>query len=316
MSSNADDNEPSSSTSRPEIMLTQDEDYYLDNRIVIFEVECCLFRVPLYQFFNESPDFSDIHGLSFYPSNSGDPIRLEGVRQVDFRRLLKLLYPLPVSLQLSMSKDEWISVLTLSSEWRFLRLRNMAISELQRSLTSVEKICLGRERHISSWVIEGFGELVHRKDPLTDDEAIDLDANYVTTAYKLFRIRELRISGTRVFSVLKLIQETFKDTLESIMEEERTFGVPDDPLMLFPPLNVPKELTADEKERGEWVEKSYEEDRWEEERKKNKKEEIFQDLQNENGSRLTADDEKRTTLNMQLQESKGVAAIKKKKNKK
>jgi len=219
------DTEPISSTAicEPKEMLI-DGDYYMKAFFVTFEVEGRLFRVPSYHFFKESPDFVEVYKLSLHVTDGADPIKLEKVRQVDFRSLLKALYPLSVSLQLSLSKPEWISVLTLSSEWGFLRLRRMARDEMQRMelLTSVEKICLGRELRISSWVMKGFEELVERADTITDDEAIDLDSDFVTTVYKLFRMRELRIAGT-LPSARQKVEEIFKEELERTRREEKGF---------------------------------------------------------------------------------------------
>ena len=63
-----------------------------------FQVEDRLFRVPSYQFFNESPDFSEENKLFEHVwADDPDPIKLEWVTQEEFRSLLKVLYPLWVS---------------------------------------------------------------------------------------------------------------------------------------------------------------------------------------------------------------------------
>jgi len=199
---------------------TKDEDYYLEALFVTYEVEGRLFRVPSYQFFKESPEFSEINKLSTHVrANDGNPIRLENVFQSDFRSLLKVLYPLSLSTALSLLKEEWISVITLASEWRFLRVREMARLELERlcSLTSLEKICLGRDLSIPSWVTSGFVGLV-QATTITDNEAIKIDSAVMTTAYKLFRIRELRIAGS-LRSVKSKVEEIFKEELDRLSEE-------------------------------------------------------------------------------------------------
>jgi len=207
---------------------TKDEDYYMEAFFVTFEVEGRLFRVPSYQFFKESPEFSEINKLSTHvraANDSGSPIRLDNVSQSDFRSLLKVLYPLSLSVNLSLLKEEWISVITLASEWKFLRVREMARVELERlgSLTSLEKICLGRDLSIPSWVTSGFIGLVEA-DTITDDEAITIDSAIMTTAYKLFRIRELRIAGSLLpFRVKSKVEEIFEEELDRLCSEETRF---------------------------------------------------------------------------------------------
>jgi len=205
---------------------TKDEDYYMEAFFVTFEVEGRLFRVPSYQFFKESPEFSEINKLSTHvraADDSGSPIRLENVSQSDFRTLLKVLYPLSLSVKLSLLKKEWISVITLASEWKFLRVREMARVELERlgSLTSLEKICIGRHLSIPSWVTSGFIGLI-QATTITDDEAIKIDSAIKSTAYKLFRIRELRIAGS-LGSVKSKVEEIFKEELDRLCSEETKF---------------------------------------------------------------------------------------------
>ena len=138
--------------------------------------------------------------------------------------MTRLLRSLPV-MKLSLSKEEWISVLTLASRWWFLRVKAMAkiILEHLGTLTSLEKICLGRELYISSWVIDGLVGLVDATT-ITDEEALKIDSGWCarTTTYKLFRIRELRIAG-KLCSARTKVEETFKDHLDDLRLWEDTF---------------------------------------------------------------------------------------------
>ena len=117
-----------------------------------------------------------------------------------------------------LSKSEWVSILRLSTKWRFLDLRKLAKSELEagEELTSVEKIILGREFYHVSWIEEGYKELVQKTDTITDDEAISIE---LPTAINLFRIREimLRISLTSAF---RFLENVFAEELSMIGEEE------------------------------------------------------------------------------------------------
>ena len=137
------------------------------------------------------------------------------------RHLLSLLRALPV--KLSLSKEEWTSILNLASRWRFLRVRETAkvILEHLGSLTPLEKICLGRDLSISSWVIEGFVGLVQAAT-ITDGEALTLDLGALTTAYKLFRIRELRFAGE--LCARTKVEEVFKEELDRLRATEKMFS--------------------------------------------------------------------------------------------
>jgi hypothetical protein len=134
----------------------------------------------------------------------------------------------------SLSEEEWISVLTLATRWRFLRVREIARVVLVHldTLTSVEKICLGRDLSISSWVVDGFVELVQAKT-IADEDALQIDNGAETTAYKLFRIRELRIVaglrkkeeekvGGKTCSTRRKVEKIFKKELDRLRTKEKT----------------------------------------------------------------------------------------------
>jgi len=101
-----------------------------------------------------------------------------------------------------MSKEEWTSVLTLAFS---------------------EKICFGRESSIPSWVIDGYIELV-QATTVTDLDALQIDLGAPTTAYKLFRIRELRIAGELSCARTK-VEEIFKEELDRLRSAEEKFSL-------------------------------------------------------------------------------------------
>ena len=133
----------------------------------------------------------------------------------------------------SLSKEEWISVLHLASGWGFLRVKATARIVLEHfdSLTSLEKIQLGRDLSIPSWVIDGFVGFV-QAETITDEEALEIDSGAeATTSYKLFRIRELRIKVELIglkeketFSVKEKVQEIFKEELDRLRSAETMFS--------------------------------------------------------------------------------------------
>ena len=111
----------------------------------------------------------------------------------------------------------------MASRWKFLRVRETVKVILERlgSLTFIEKICIGRDLSISSWVIDGFVGLV-QAITITDEEALKIDLGAETTAYKLFRIRELRITGKLCVSTK--VEEVFKEELNRLRSAEKLFN--------------------------------------------------------------------------------------------
>ena len=127
-----------------------------------------------------------------------------------------------VTLRLLLSKAEWVSILKLSTKWRFLHLRRLAKSELDvgKELTSVEKIILGREFYDSSWILAGYKELVQKSDTITDDEAVTIE---LPTAINLFRIREIMLRNS-LTSALDAVEDVFTVELGMIRSKEMGYS--------------------------------------------------------------------------------------------
>ncbi|KAK7012804.1 hypothetical protein R3P38DRAFT_3279276 [Favolaschia claudopus] len=181
------------------------QDYYLQT--VVFkgrswiQVEDCLFNVPRYHFERGSEVFA---GMFSVPQPGGDtckegqgdsnPIVLVGKSSADFQALLKILYPLdiePVMKNSStwMTTGEWISVLKLSTEWRFLHIRKMAIEMLASTteISSVQRIVLARKYEVASWLCRGYLELAQSTESISDEEGELLGWK---TAFRLIQARE------------------------------------------------------------------------------------------------------------------------------
>jgi len=206
----------------------EDAVYYLESTFIIFLVEDHLFRVPTYRFIQESTSFWTMNKLpSLSQLRSAElqkPNILKHVRHEDFRSLLKVLYPESISSKLSLSLLEWMSVLELSTRWKFSKPRALAIPKIESFLGIVEQIIMGRRLHISSWVLGGLIALVKRIQTITDAEGHSLDAGYATTAYRLFRIRENAASTSPDWK-LKRVEEAFKEELDNIRTKEEEFRV-------------------------------------------------------------------------------------------
>ncbi|KAF8814171.1 hypothetical protein BYT27DRAFT_7082785 [Phlegmacium glaucopus] len=179
-------------------------EFYWD--VIIFKVEDTLFRVPRCEFEQSSEVFADMFCL---PSGAAEriegqdkehPIVLEGYRKNEFSCLLKVMYPryalspavivhvtspllqLAQSLisgtkfELSLEKEEWVSVLKLSTIWNMNKIREYAIHWLSTNgaLTPIEKIRLARAHKVATWLEEGLTSLVGVVHSLTREELATL----------------------------------------------------------------------------------------------------------------------------------------------
>ncbi|KAF6746249.1 hypothetical protein DFP72DRAFT_636158 [Ephemerocybe angulata] len=141
--------------------------FYWDH--VIIEVERTLVRVPRQGLIEASPIFADLFTL---PSPSGgrqegdtdsEPIRLDGVKKVDFEALLKVVFPTSANITsgtFDLTKKEWLGAMKLAAMWEMGHIRLHAIQVLSASMTPAEKVTHGLEHGIGRWVRDGVKGLV------------------------------------------------------------------------------------------------------------------------------------------------------------
>lgn len=139
----------------------------------------------------------------------------------------------------SVSKDEWISVLKISTLWRCLSLRDIAIHSLDSippsfspfssqsipgtNLAPVERILLGRKYWISSWVEAGYTALVSNGS-VSDSE---MEAIGAVESFKLMRIIQEAPKSPfrpRLYGLNTTIKETFQAELCSIAAAGKTYS--------------------------------------------------------------------------------------------
>ena len=62
-----------------------------------------------------------------------------------------------------LTKDEWISVLKLSTRWYFDDLRKSATYHLSAmDMGVIERICLAKEYKVYHWLLDGYGQVLDR----------------------------------------------------------------------------------------------------------------------------------------------------------
>lgn len=165
---------------------THSGEFYGD--IIVIKVEDRLFHVPRSEFVQSSEIFSDMFHLPSGPGGNSEgqdrehPIVLEGYKKDEFSCLLKVMYPTAGSLisgttlKLRLGKEEWVSVLKLSTMWNMEKIRTYAIHRLSKDfvLFPLEKIHLARAHKVAAWLDEGVTALICDDPKPTLDDLVSL----------------------------------------------------------------------------------------------------------------------------------------------
>lgn len=123
----------------------------------------------------------------------------------------------------TLSCAEWVSVLDLSTKWYFVEFRRLAITKITTLCDDVvEKIRLGKEYRVSSWLLFGYEQLARRTEKISDDEAKII--GYLTTIF-IYGVREKAYDyGYSQFDYEETIRETFAQELADVEADERGYG--------------------------------------------------------------------------------------------
>ncbi|TFK20740.1 hypothetical protein FA15DRAFT_646591, partial [Coprinopsis marcescibilis] len=157
--------------------------FYFEN--CIFLVEGTLFAIPKFRFQKLSPIFSAMFSVPtgdvVEGTSDSAPIVLEGVKKVDFERLLAIMYPtyeISSSAASSTSplttSEEWISVLKLATLWEMEKIRKLAIHHLSCTgmLSSTQKVQLAREYRVRKWFVEGITNIT--RSPTLENYSLEV----------------------------------------------------------------------------------------------------------------------------------------------
>ncbi|KAI0816954.1 hypothetical protein BC628DRAFT_1333984 [Trametes gibbosa] len=172
--------------------LRRDPVFYCQD--IVFRVDDVLFKVPRRPFEEDSEIFSNMftlppadHPSGIEGSSDMNPLALEGVCAEEFRALLCVLLPNFYGTPRSLTKDQWISALKLADMWFFTGIRNKAIAELRRIISSpAERFEVARRLQIPGWTETALNELA-QQDVLS---ASDLQSLGWDTVSKLILLRE------------------------------------------------------------------------------------------------------------------------------
>ncbi|KAH6885522.1 hypothetical protein BKA70DRAFT_1124011, partial [Coprinopsis sp. MPI-PUGE-AT-0042] len=204
-----------------------DNVYFWDS--VTFLVEGVLFKVPKYHLVNGSKRFSEEYGIV-----SGNPIHDEhrdtevgatrnqpiplNILTADFRPFLSILYPMTIHQKPEFTKEEWISILKLSTLWFFNEIRAIAIKELDtRGLKPLERVTLGKAHNVSLWLLAGYETLVNEEPVISMEEAKTIG---LESSIQIFLCRERTRKGCPA-----LIEDAFGEELATLERKEKEYAL-------------------------------------------------------------------------------------------
>ncbi|KII95545.1 hypothetical protein PLICRDRAFT_71568, partial [Plicaturopsis crispa FD-325 SS-3] len=114
-------------------------------------------------------------------------IPLEDITALDFERFLGILFPAEFGVHDASTVEEWTSILNLAVKWDFASIRTLAIKELALIASPIDKVVLGREYGITSWLADAYRAVCERPEALSEEEGTRLG---MREAMKIARARE------------------------------------------------------------------------------------------------------------------------------
>jgi len=133
------------------------------------------FTVHRYPLVQHSAAFRDMFSLGLESTTEGtkeNPVVLHHIDAIQFERLLRVLYPRRFDELPFKTAPEWHSVLQVADmfDFRECGIRKLAIEQLEKTASCVQKIVLGGKYGIKSLLIQGFRGVCNRDDSLTAHE--------------------------------------------------------------------------------------------------------------------------------------------------
>ncbi|KAI0739027.1 hypothetical protein C8Q80DRAFT_1203405 [Daedaleopsis nitida] len=178
--------------------IKRDTMFYSDH--IVFQIGNRLFKVPRRKF-EDSEIFNDMFALpagndalAVDGSSDEKPLVLETIEVAEFRALLRVMFRPHHAPTYEESKEltleEWISVLKLTTMWRFEKLRRVAIDSLTPLLQledPVRWISLARKYDVHEWLFPSLHALARRTKAQQLGEVADLG---IATVVKMAEVRE------------------------------------------------------------------------------------------------------------------------------
>ncbi|KZP30037.1 hypothetical protein FIBSPDRAFT_710361, partial [Athelia psychrophila] len=165
----------------------RDSTFYIT--CVTFLAQKTLFKVPRYKFERGSTVFKDMFKIPAVDTQEGwddaNPLKLEPIKKLDFQRFLMAMLPDYALKPIDMGQEEWMSVLKLSTLWKFTELRREAISHLNdMKVEPAEKVIIARQYRVEKWLVEGYTALIKQDTIFTANQKATLGAETIIKLYK------------------------------------------------------------------------------------------------------------------------------------
>jgi len=138
--------------------------YYIQDDVVTFLIEDELFEAPRYLFEWESESFFLEYIQPYQPST---PIRLLGVKACEFASLLDYFAIRQSNRQVVMPQEHWLNLLSISTRFEFLDIKDIAINELDSMLpplSPIAKLDLANSYQIQQWFLPAYRTLTHEQN--------------------------------------------------------------------------------------------------------------------------------------------------------
>ncbi|TEB28186.1 hypothetical protein FA13DRAFT_1735804 [Coprinellus micaceus] len=177
--------------------------------IVYLKAEDEIFIAGRQALVGHSPVFEDMFLVGNSSSGEGrsaeNPIILEGYKAADMEALFTILHPSSedvIAGKFTLTKEQWVGVLRITRPWGMEKVRKIAIKALSEEsfgLTAVDKIALGLDHKVVSWLLEGLTTVVSKAHEFPVDaleEAVGL-----RTAYRIAGIRSKTNFGATATSI-------------------------------------------------------------------------------------------------------------------
>jgi len=194
------------------VKAQEDHEFYFQDIILL--VENSLFKVAARNFITESDVFATMFQLPQNPDVVADglsndqPLRLEGVKSDDFRQLLRVMYPSGIGKHETLTTEQWISVLALSTQWDMAAIRAEAIKNVRAGLADLapealiphKLLNLGQTYRVDDWVMTAIIFFIKRKEPMGPNDAEIIG---IENAFKIASLRECCVQDFQSFRVVE-----------------------------------------------------------------------------------------------------------------
>jgi len=127
-------------------------------------------------------------------------ILLGDVERKDFEALLSVFYPDDL-VGNDLSLEQWKSVLRLPTRWGFGSIRRRALNAINPLATPHDRLVLARHNSVDDWVVPALSALCERGEPLSLDEARQMNIDDVVLVARVrenIRGRALRVDAAEI----------------------------------------------------------------------------------------------------------------------